>query len=66
MNDLLTNRIRNRGLPDYVYTGGCYLNKLLWAGKDGLYDFDDNFMISFENIDDGGIKEFNLLEYYNL
>ncbi len=66
MKDLLTNVIRKRGLPDYIYTGGSYLNKLLWVEKNGLYDFYGNFMIAFKNIDDGGVKDFNLLEHYCL
>ena len=63
---LFADVIRKRGLPGYVYTGGSYMNKLLWAERDGLYDFDGNFMISFDNIDDGGVRDFNLLEHYNL
>ena len=66
MENLLNDVIKRRGLPDYTYTGGCYMNKLLWKEKDGLYDFNGNFMIGLENIDDKGVKDFSLLEYYNL
>ncbi len=58
--------IKGRGLPDYVYTGGCYKNKLLWAEREGLFAFDGKFMISWKNIDDGGVRDFSLLENYNL
>lgn len=72
MNINMCELFKNKGFPDYTYTGGCFNNKMLWLNKDNhLEDSRGIFFVDCHNLFDkrgyaDGIRKFNLLDYYNL